>query len=1060
MEDEMHRVEVAAREAKARARREADRKARELKEAEERVDRARQLAEEALEAGMRVPEDVKAQLCGDLLGRVVAAERRRKELQRRAAYAMAHVVNGVEEEVIKSKKIKGLKLCISWMKEYMIAQDEVKKRNRRFNKDCTLRELSWSSQALRWKRDASQIPQGEASPKVAAMVSEADTHVAPPPNNSTQALRDKAPPSPRSRQIAVPCLDPLPLERVVGPVMARRQGQGFEGVLLDAGLKRESMGGSGEWAGVGGGRAGEEGVLCPRDVFWKAVVVISHQAGTVLGPWLAAKLGERAVAERPSARGKLGELGEKVEGVDIRAMEDREYKTVADGVVAQLIRCSSSANVPTADRDGGKETVLRSVNVCVQKVVSQGPGHLRRATSNGCQDTESPFTRGGWSHTVGANGLPGLLGTLEAASVIVFAAGVVRADPNEVKWSEVCEDLKCTLSMAQQARAERDAPSTRDNSPLVAKVPVLVTLAVEEWVMHTADQEAALVRARLTRSLMQELDIGSLEAGGHCCRVLLVGLPGVRSGMMTGERAGRISKGALDEQMGEALAGHLTVLTEHAPLQPIVATRSLHEVIMHTVTKATSRIANAAGALYSNWGNKNQPAPSLEESVRATTSAVEQLRGFLTPRTRAAEPTTGWPMREFAMVLEEDISGNRSSSESGTWDGAWPGRGEGGAFVARAALPKAAELGDRGFHPRRRGIHKAWTDVVSGGGLPLDWNSNERAKAAETLLRAAMVDEPSSEIVEALKSAAAGVGQLDVMGAKAVVEGLDQVLGRGVLTIRMRSMLLAELRGVGERRLQGERGLGIDWPRVVRDAVWRNLSQVPGPPGEAHVVHFVVARGGGEGADVLREEEVLSWTWKEPSSSSLALKTVAAASASSKRSRDQMGATRDEVPGKYDHIKGLLAEITEALNKEAQLSKDLEQHSYALIHRWDKKPKTEGGMAGTPFPGRGKDRKCSGAVRGGKVMAGLGLEVGVWGSGKAWLDPQDQNGRGYRLPVPGHTPSNNRGGWGKRRDCVAGAPVNAVEAMLDMVNQEVLLGHRFEEWTQARLRECPIEGSL
>lgn len=259
------------------------------------------------------------------------------------------------------------------------------------------------------------------------------------------------------------------------------------------------------------------------------------------------------------------------------------------------------------------------------------------------------------------------------------------------------------------------------------------------------------------------------------------------------------------------------VFSERAPKQPLVAVRSMEEMLSTAISRATTddRFAESAGLDLSRLPREY---PSLGAVVEAATRAARQVEYLL-----GDNVSVSWPIPEFEVSIED--GGKRL------------------VHVVGAVRPLSGEIAVSGLWAGDlRADASAWLRrcVESSGGLPADWASpapDRDARIMRLLLAATLPRVPqqvadtfSARVLEGRSALALG---WDVSWAR--VGELESYLGQGVMTNDLRMRLAEALaRGVMIR------GALPDWRKLVRDAVMRRLrleiGPLEAPPLLVHVV--------------------------------------------------------------------------------------------------------------------------------------------------------------------------------------------------------------------------------
>lgn len=289
-------------------------------------------------------------------------------------------------------------------------------------------------------------------------------------------------------------------------------------------------------------------------------------------------------------------------------------------------------------------------------------------------------------------------------------------------------------------------------------------------------------------------------------------------------------------------------LPGQAPRQPLIATRSLQQMLNTAVSRATTddRYADAVGLSLPECRYEDPP---LHAVVAAAAHATRHVCGLLARRSDA------WPMREFAIRTGAvALSGNSPGA---------PHAAE-MAYVPGAARPASGEIAVSPLLPPEGVIARLRRSAQESGGLALNWASilpqsrlptctNPAAATADAakvtaLVEAATLPPVPVELAEAFDpDALAGKGgsrSLGREGACARVQQLEAYLGGTPLPGDLRYRLADALAGGVMMR-----GSPPPWRTLVRDAVARNIvlaggeGGAGGTGGRPVVVHFVAASG-------------------------------------------------------------------------------------------------------------------------------------------------------------------------------------------------------------------------
>lgn len=264
-------------------------------------------------------------------------------------------------------------------------------------------------------------------------------------------------------------------------------------------------------------------------------------------------------------------------------------------------------------------------------------------------------------------------------------------------------------------------------------------------------------------------------------------------------------------------------------MQPLVATRSLIEMLNTAVSRATTdnRFAAASGLKLPLSPYQDPP---LEAVVGAATQATSHILELLC-RKVGQHP---WPIREFS------IAANRQ-------------RQAGLLFVLGAARPTGGELTQSFLYPETPDevgeIDRLRSLVCSSAGLPVDWaerSPSDLSPAVTRLIRAATLPLPvPADLVKTFSddvlagSEEGGPRPLGRQEAWTRVDRLEMYLGRGVLPEDLKIRLAEALAGGVVIT-----GAPPPWRALVRHAVTKRLRLAAGPDGRRPVVvHFVVASG-------------------------------------------------------------------------------------------------------------------------------------------------------------------------------------------------------------------------
>lgn len=270
-------------------------------------------------------------------------------------------------------------------------------------------------------------------------------------------------------------------------------------------------------------------------------------------------------------------------------------------------------------------------------------------------------------------------------------------------------------------------------------------------------------------------------------------------------------------------------------MQPLVATRSLPEMLSTTVSRATTDNTYAASASL-DLPTSPYVDPPLDAVVAAATRATAHVAHLLSRKADSHR----WPISEFAIAAKP---------ETRTEDG----RDRDLVYVLGAARPAGGELTPSTLYTEAQGqvdgITRLRSLVGSDAGLPVDWTKCSTPSLSPTVRR--LIDVATlplpvpPEIVNTFSDdvlagkLAAGARALGQEEAWARVEMLDAYLGVGVLPSDLRFRLAEALvNGVMIR------GAPPPWRTLVRHAVLKKLSVEVGPVGTRPlVVHFIAAYG-------------------------------------------------------------------------------------------------------------------------------------------------------------------------------------------------------------------------